>query len=192
MSVLAVLLAAFKAWVIESEGRLKQDLIELVTVAIERSTGSTADSAAEDVGTQARQTAGTSPLRQHTAFSRPRRRVNRHTKGAQFMLDLNQILGYIDEYYRAIASRPRMYIGHPEAYENVVIAIEQLRDETLILKRGMGTYQSYLESHGFGSADFTFRYKESHGGSIVDSDDFYKSYSLFLMTYIDSSRKSVK
>jgi hypothetical protein len=109
------------------------------------------------------------------------------------MSDIIKVLEFIDRYYRNAAQRPELFFSSPESYEDVVIALETLRDAAVNDKDDksegdIGTYPGFLVSKGFESGRFSFHYKQNHGGGDIDENDFYEKYSSFLMSYLDNGR----
>ena len=104
------------------------------------------------------------------------------------MNEIDIVLGYIDNYYRNAIQRPAIYFSSPESYEDVVMVLESMRDAVIPLKakNDIGSYADYLVLKGFGSANFTSRYRLDHAKSDINIENLFKEYTHFLTGYLQS------
>ena len=67
------------------------------------------------------------------------------------MKTASAILEYIDLYYARVISRPYMYAASPESLQDIIFALEFLRDEILEDSSRSSTFSDFLLDQGFES-----------------------------------------
>jgi hypothetical protein len=85
---------------------------------------------------------------------------------------IDELLQYIDDTYREIVDRPRMYAATPESLEEKLITLEDVREFAITCER-IGSmrsgYFNFLMSEGFGVAIFTSSEQFAQRTDIADA-----------------------
>lgn len=92
------------------------------------------------------------------------------------MIDSETVVRYIESRYSDICERPQMYAMDPESLEEVLIALEDVREFLLsglpVSAPGRGRYFAFLAKTVEGAATYVARRRYDCGGTIDKSTLF--------------------
>jgi hypothetical protein len=104
--------------------------------------------------------------------------------GANIMVQIDDVLEYINNYYEAALARPEMYATHPQGLEDILVSLEQLRFYILTGETQPSElpYFKFLEAEGFDVANYVTRKLES----IKNESELFHLFCLFFRKYLTS------
>lgn len=105
------------------------------------------------------------------------------------MIEKQKIYQYLDNFYEQALKRPRMYFSCPDAAEDVVFQLEQLRDQLDhdFSPNWLSSYADFCVSKGLGAARLITRFREARPEGFTD-DEFYEVFVPFLKDYLAQRR----
>ena len=100
----------------------------------------------------------------------------------------SKLKAWIDNYYSEIAKRPQMFAATPQALENIVWILEEMRHELLAVAQASleNPYQAFLTTKGFESASFTSRGDGEEGRGQLNTGVTFEEFVDFLNDYLES------
>lgn len=107
------------------------------------------------------------------------------------MIEKQKIYQYIDNFYEQALKRPRMYFSCPDAAEDVVFQLEQLRDQLDhdFRPNWLSSYADFCVSRGLGAARLITRFRAARPEGFAD-EEFYEVFATFLHDYLAERRKN--